>query len=276
MRNVILSSFDPKNIPKEFLNTIAQPLHRIQPGSTSSKPAGYSPQQIRRAYGIDKLINAGITGKEQNIAIITTGKNATLEADLQVFSNTFGLPPAKLNIHFFQGVPEDNPSFDLETALDVQWAHALAPDATIHVVVAKNNLLFNIFLAAVDFANSLGVQVVSMSFVSLGGEFPDELFGDQFVQHPGTVYLAGSGDTGGQTFYPSASPFVVSVGGTTLPLDKKGKRIGPETGWEVQASSNQNQTTRFNSVFNPADAEPLQMCPLSQTLPQVSPFSLVP
>ncbi|MCM3768448.1 hypothetical protein [Neobacillus niacini] len=57
----------------------------------------------------------------------------------------------------------------------------------------------------------------------------EQAFG-HFFQHPGTVYLAASGDAGGQIFYPSVSPFVVSVGGTTLLLRQNGSRIA-ETGW---------------------------------------------
>jgi subtilase family serine protease len=61
-----------------------------------------------------------------------------------------------------------------------------------------------------------------------------------FFQKRGTVYVASSGDTSGSRLYPAASPFVVAVGGTTLPLDRKGHRIGPETGWSASGGGPSN------------------------------------
>ncbi|MDR7240171.1 S53 family peptidase [Neobacillus drentensis] len=174
------------------------------------------------------MIRSGITGKNQNIAIVVAFGSPTVEHDLQVFSQQFGLPPAKLKIYYPQGQPTQvDPSWVGETAIDTQWAHALAPDATIHLVVAKDAFASEMF-PAVEFATALGVQAVSMSWVFPEASF-EGLF-DHFFQNPGTVYLAGSGDVGGQTQYPSASPFVVSVGGTMLMLRQNGSRIS-ETGW---------------------------------------------
>ncbi|MCM2535350.1 S53 family peptidase [Neobacillus pocheonensis] len=223
-----MNSFDPQNIPNQFPG-VAIPPNRIKPGSTSSKPAGYSPQQIRRAYEIEPLIRSGITGKNQNIAIIVGFGSPTVENDLQVFSQQFGLPPAKLNIYYPDGQPSQVvPDWTLETAIDTQWVHALAPDATIHLVVAVSSAAGDLF-SAVNFANNnLDVQVVSMSWGLPDSSF-EQMF-DHFFQKSGTVYLAASGDIGGKVTYPSASPFVVSVGGTTLLLRQNGSRIA-ETGW---------------------------------------------
>jgi subtilase family serine protease len=124
----------------------AKTFHHIQLGLSSSKPTGYSPQQIRRAYKLNKLIKRGITGKGQHIAIIDAFGSPTVKKDLQVFSKRFGLPRPKLKIYYPQGKPSKvNPDWALETALDVQWAHALAPDATIHLVVTKSNSLADLF-----------------------------------------------------------------------------------------------------------------------------------
>ena len=76
---------------------------------------------------------------------------------------------------------------------------------------------------------SQGATVVSMSFGT--PEFFGEFAFDSSFDHAGVSFIAGSGDTGNPGLYPAASPFVFAVGGTTLPLDHKGNRTGPETAW---------------------------------------------
>jgi len=88
---------------------------------------------------------------------------------------------------------------------------------------------FSNLLEGVDFAVSQGASVVSMSWGT--SEVSFEASGDYHFDHTGVTFLASSGDTGNQGFYPAASPFVIAVGGTRLPLDKKGNRTGPETAW---------------------------------------------
>ncbi|MDR7240869.1 S53 family peptidase [Neobacillus drentensis] len=225
-----MSSFDPQNIPQEVLDLIAKPPNRIKPGATSSVPEGISPQQIRRIYEIEPLIRSGITGKGQSVAIVVANHNPTAQYDLEVFSNQFGLPRPNLNVIFATGTqpPTIDPEWTFETAIDTQWVHALAPDATIYLVEAASAHFLDL-LFAVDVASNIpGVRVVSMSWfipeVSFEGIF------DFHFQHPGIVYVAASGDSGGLTVYPSASPFVLSVGGTSLVFNSKGKFLG-ETGW---------------------------------------------
>lgn len=206
----------------------AKTMHQIKPGSKStSKPAGETPKSIRRVYEFDKLIKRGITGKGQDIAIVVAFHYPTAKKDLKIFSKQFGLPPAKLNVVFATGVePPVDSGWALEAAIDVQWAHALAPRATIHLVEAASDLIGDL-LVAVDVATQLG-QVVSMSWGD--GENLVQPLLDFHFQNPGKVYVGSSGNVGGVTNWPAISPSVVGVGGTRLNRDKKGKFIS-ETGW---------------------------------------------
>ncbi len=130
----------------------------------------YSPQQIRHAYNIDTLINAGITGKGKTIVIIDAYQNPLIQQDLDAFDNTFGLPTPV----FTQIAPDGLTPFDPkngthvgwagEIALDVQWAHAIAPEANITLVLAKSSADVDILSAtkyAVD--HRLG-DVITQSF----------------------------------------------------------------------------------------------------------------
>jgi len=188
-------------------------------------PTGYSPAQIRHAYGFDKIT---ANGAGQTIAIIDAYGSASLANDLKVFSTTFGLPQATLAVYYPQGKPSANSGWALETTLDAQWAHAVAPGARIVVVVAKTASISNL-LGAVDYAvKTLGVKQVSMSWGA--PEFSSETNYDTHFNKAGVSFFASSGDSGAGVIWPSASPYVVAVGGTTLQLDSSGIAL-TETGW---------------------------------------------
>lgn len=104
----------------------------------------YTPDDIARAYSVDKLHAEKITGKGQTIVIVDSYGSPTALQDLQNFSNTFGLPPPDLTIVYPTGTPTFSNSMKgiqagwaFETSLDLQWAHAIAPDAKL-VLIATN------------------------------------------------------------------------------------------------------------------------------------------
>ncbi|HZY89365.1 MAG TPA: S8 family serine peptidase, partial [Gemmataceae bacterium] len=122
--------------------------------------------------------------------------------------------------------------WEIEEALDVEWAHAVAPKANILLVEAFSNSNTNLY-AAVDFARKApGVVAVSMSWG--GGEGSGETGLDSHFTtpsgHTGVTFLASSGDNGAPGGYPAMSPNVVAVGGTTLALDANDNRTS-EVGW---------------------------------------------
>lgn len=213
----------------------ASPMLHAQPerhgAGVTGGPRGYSPAQIRHAYGFDKLPQngAGVT-----IAIVDAYDAPNITADLNTFSTQFGLPTTTSGSFTFtkafaQGSrPAADGGWAQETSLDVEWAHAIAPRANILLVEAANNSFANLF-GAVDYAVNHGASIVSMSWGA--SDFAGEASFDYHFNKPGVTFLAAAGDVGGQVIYPSSSPFVVSVGGTTLPLDSGGNLIGPETVW---------------------------------------------
>ncbi|MBE3589524.1 MAG: S53 family peptidase [Firmicutes bacterium] len=203
--------------------TATHPIH-VRPNASTS-PQGLSPAQVRHAYGIDKLPNdgAGVT-----IAIVDAYDHPKIENDLAVFDQTFGLPaPPSFVKHKMASKIRTDGGWALEIALDVEWAHALAPKANILLVEASSSSLADL-LAAVDWAVNNGANVVSMSWG--GGEFSSEPSYDGHFQSPGIVFLASSGDSGTGASWPASSPYVVAVGGTTLNVDAQGNYIS-ETAW---------------------------------------------
>jgi len=123
--------------------------------------------------------------------------------------------------------PADTTGWSNEIAIDIQWAHSIAPGATIMLVEAQSNG-FSDLLAAVDAAVQNGATVVSMSWS--GGESANESQSDTHFNVPGVTFVAASGDDGHGVGYPAASPFVVSVGGTSLTLNSNGTWAS-ETAW---------------------------------------------
>lgn len=176
-------------------------------------PFGATPAMIKSAYGFPTSTTAGAG---QTIAVIGAYDNPTIEADLQVFSNTFGLPCSgcltKVNQTGGTSYPAYNQQWAREIALDVQWVHAIAPGAKILLVEATTNNWSDL-MAAVDYAKARA-GYVTMSFG--GPEFATQTQFDSRFSAPGVSFFAAAGDSGLGAFYPSASPNVVSVGGTTL------------------------------------------------------------
>ncbi len=218
------------------LRTARAPFHVR--GNATTAPTGYSPEQIRHAYGFDALTN---NGAGQIIAIVDAFDDPTIASDLQTFINFYGLPPINTSCTVaagphpcFQKVyaqgfrPKTNGGWALEISLDVEWAHVVAPGADILLVESSNNFLSSL-LGAVDVAVQSGAKVVSMSWGA--GEFAFETSLDSHFNRTGVTFTASSGDSGGDPEWPAVSPFVVAVGGTTLPLDASGNLIGPETAW---------------------------------------------
>jgi len=209
---------------------------------TNQVISGLSPTQIRTAYGLNSLgcsMGNSITswndptlcGHGQVIAIVDAFDDPNIASDLQTFSTAQNLPSCPAGTCFVKITPPStrtNSGWALEEALDVEWAHAIAPGAKIVLVEGKTNSFSNLF-GAVDTASSYsGVHQVSMSWG--GSEFSSEVNYDSHFQKSGVSFFASSGDSGSGTIYPSTSPYVVSVGGTTLNVDSAGNVLS-ETAW---------------------------------------------
>jgi kumamolisin len=175
------------------------------------------------------------TGGGGAIALVDAFDNPTAASDLATFSTQFGLPAADFTVVYASGTqPKQDPTggWEIEESLDVQWAHAMAPNAKIFLVEAatnKNSDLFPAIALAASIVAAHGGGEVSMSFG--GGEFTQETTLDEFFTTPGVVYIASTGDSPGPE-YPSTSPFVVAAGGTTLSRDANTGRFLLESAWQ--------------------------------------------
>jgi subtilase family serine protease len=204
----------------------------------------YTPAQIQAAYGFNQITfdNGAVTGNGagQTIALIEVNNDLTLNTDLANFDAKYSLPnPGPTWSLSVVGQNGGAPSgivatgiANAETALDVEWAHALAPAANILVVEANSSDNSDLY-PAIYYAQTVKiVSVISMSYT--GGESPNDLGADPTVYvtpdtHKGITYVAASGDSG-TISHPSNSPTVVGVGGTSLTLGTNNV-ITSETAW---------------------------------------------
>src|SRR3954453_15052519 len=206
-----------------------------KPGG-SSTPYGMTPSDIRTAYGFNNISFNGVVGDGagQTIAIVDARHDPTIVNDLHVFDQTFGLPdpPSFSVVNQFGGtkLPKKSRGWSQEIAIDVEWAHAIAPAANILLVEAKSSTGFG---TAIDYARHVpGVTVVSVS--AGGDEFRSGTAADELFTtpsgHVGITFVFAAGDDGGVAEYPSSSPNVLSVGGTSLYTNGSGQYAG-ESVW---------------------------------------------
>ncbi|MDB5358447.1 MAG: pcp 2 [Phycisphaerales bacterium] len=225
------------------LNQPVHPAINIAPAAVSGF-TGYSPSQISQAYGFNQVsFNGGSiqgTGAGQTIAIVDAYNDPNILNDLTQFDAHFGIaaPPSFSNVSqtggSVAGITTDA-GWAGEIALDVEWAHAIAPQANILLVSASSQSLGDL-LTAVNYArNAPGVSTVSMSWG--GSEFYGQTAYDSLFTtpagHTGVTFVAASGDSGSWwgPQWPASSPNVLSVGGTSLTLANSTGTYGSETGW---------------------------------------------
>jgi subtilase family serine protease len=201
------------------------------PKATYYLSSGYSPQQISIAYGFTNL-PAGDTGAGKTIAVIESYGNTNIQSDLNMFDAQYGIPAATVHIAYPTGKPTSTDAgWAEETSMDVEWAHAMAPGATIWVIVAPDNTLDSL-LTAVDYAvKTAKATIVSMSWGL--DEFSTEKSYDSHFTNQLVTFIASAGDNQ-DTNWPSTSPYVLAVGGTTMTLDTNTSAIISETGWNGQ------------------------------------------
>ena len=203
-------------------------LVNVEPYATpQANPVGKKLWEIEYFYGIDKVTSKG---EGMTIAIVVPAGSPTLVNDLKVFSAAMGIPDASVSFIYPQGVPTTyNDSWALETTLDAQWAHALAPKAKLLMVITNSSTISGL-LQGIDAAVAAGAKIVSTSWGSV--EWASQLSGKYIDtwKAAGVTFVCASGDSGLGATYPSIHPSVIAVGGTTCTVDAKG--IVTETSWD--------------------------------------------
>ena len=219
----------------------------------SSSPYGFTPSQIRTAYGISSIALGSVVGNGagQTIAIIdayddpafvdSTSSNFD-GSDLHTFDKTFGLPDPpsfeKLDEYGGTNYPSpDTTGWSTEMALDVEWSHAIAPQANIILYEANSASFADLDTAVISATNNPAVTVISMSWGAseFSGETSyDSVFttpANRLAAHNGVTFVASTGDSGAPGEYPAYSPNIVAAGGTTLTIDPSTSAYVSESGW---------------------------------------------
>ena len=228
----------------------------------------YTPLQYHKAYDLNRLYKQGVTGRGRTIVVVDSFGSPTIASDIQTFDAQFGLPPLNLKIVQFGTIPPFDPTngtmtgWALETTLDVEYAHAIAPGAKIvlaetPVAETEGTVGFPEMMNAEQSLINRGIgDVITQSFGATENTFPGfdgpntpsllslrYAFKDALRHH--VTVLAASGDEGvtndiadGSALYPfpvnswpSSDPLVTSVGGSQLSLDNSGNRLAPDTVW---------------------------------------------
>ncbi|MEU9079771.1 S8 family serine peptidase [Kitasatospora sp. NPDC004745] len=231
----------------------------------------YSPLQYRTAYNLDPLYQQGVTGKGRTIVIVDSFGSPTIQHDLEVFDKQWGIPDTNVEVVKWGNVPvfdpknPDHTGWAGETTLDVEYAHAVAPDA--HIVLVETGVaetegttgLPEMMDAEKALIKEGRGDVISQSFGATENTFPGYDKGDfksltdlryafQAAADHNVTVLAASGDNGatdaqanGTDLYPykvnswpSSDPLVTSIGGTQLTLDDSGKRTAADKVWHDQ------------------------------------------
>ncbi|MGU3409956.1 protease pro-enzyme activation domain-containing protein [Microbacterium sp. M1A1_1b] len=213
---------------------------------------GYVPSQIRSAYGVDTLAKQGVSGQGQTVAIIDAYASPTIIHDTNTYSQQHG-EPGLTSATFQQRIPSPSQFTDQvlcqqpsgwqgEETLDVQSVHAVAPSAKI-LYVGGTNCGGGLDVAMSKILDQGLASIVSNSYGDVGENVPLSSIRGQENLHiqaagEGIGLYFSSGDHGdesaalgsAQPDFPASSPWVTSVGGTSLGIDKTGKKSF-ETGW---------------------------------------------
>jgi subtilase family serine protease len=245
-------------------------------------PCGYDSAEMQTAYGLSPVYKKGLNGTGQTIVIVDANGSPSIVADVNLFSQLNGLPA--LTPSNFQIVTPVGPvacavvngtcSADVETTLDVEWAHSIAPNANIVLVLSPDLSFSNLDLANLyAIENQLG-NVVSNSFgiseIALVDFLPSELVVENGISEIaaalGISQQVSSGDEGDNLALDQAdyginsvsvnanadSPFATAVGGTSLFLNSN-NTIKLQTGWGL------NETRIANPTPNPPTIPPLSL-----------------
>jgi Putative Ig domain len=187
---------------------------------TAPTGVGYGPSDLRSAYHLP----SATAGAGQTVAVVDAYNDPNAASDLAVYRAAWGLPACTAASGCFQQVNQEGQASPLpaaagttgwgeEESLDVDMVSAICPNCHILLVEANSDDITDLG-AAVDAAVALGAKYISNSYG--GPEYAGETSDDVYYDHPGVAITAGAGDSWYGVSYPAASPYVTSVGGTTL------------------------------------------------------------
>jgi subtilase family serine protease len=243
------------------------PLNCAPPG-VKMPPCYYSPQAYQVAYGVAPLLSRGTDGSGETVAMPelaesppSTGgpaKSAStdIRQDLAAFDSKFGLPPAKLQVVNTIARSATPYLANGEEVEDTEMVHAIAPGATLDVVLlpqdatSSNANTAAAITRAIQAGVTLHAAVISIS--ASGGEHlrtraewaaMNAALQQAREQH--VTVVASSGDTGAisddgpprQVSMPASDPLVLGVGGTALDAARPAGTYQGEMAWNADTSA---------------------------------------
>ncbi len=250
------------------------------PTPTPIAPQCYSPQQTRNAYDVTGLLKAGVTGKGRTIVIVDASSSPTLRSDLHFYDQIYGLKDPQLNVIAPFGAPPFDPGVYEETALDVQMAHTMAPDATIDLLLTgdtTNDLTIESFFYDLLKPIKYAVDHDLGSVISLSYGAGESCFDNAYFRYEHGIFgkardekislFISAGDSGAAIesctsptttsgFFlgkgasiPASDPLVSSVGGTTLNAKVGTGKYVSETTWNEDSVGDGATGGGFSNVF---------------------------
>jgi subtilase family serine protease len=225
-------------------NTTAHPTAQtVRPGAIPSGE-GYGPSTFQAAYGLTAASAAD--GSGTTVAVVDAYNDPTAASDLATYRSAAGLPAltaGQFTVYNQNGatspLPATAPTDDdwtLEESLDVDMVSAICPLCKIDLVEATNDSGTGLYVAEESAATTLGAHYISNSWG--GSESSTDLTYDtEYFGVSGVVYTASAGDSAysGGVIYPSTSPHVVGVGGTSLSTASNSRGY-TESVWETSSS----------------------------------------
>ena len=225
-------------------NTTAHPTAATVRPNAIPSGEGYGPSTFQAAYGLTAASAAD--GSGTTVAVVDAYNDPTAAADLAEYRSAAGLP-ALTSGQFTQynqngqtsPLPATAPTDDdwtLEESLDVDMVSAICPLCKIDLVEATNDSGTGLYVAEETAATTRGAKYISNSWG--GSESSTDLTYDtEYFGVSGVVYTASAGDSAysGGVIYPSTSPHVVGVGGTSLDTASNSRGY-TESVWETSSS----------------------------------------
>ncbi|MEV5952737.1 S53 family peptidase [Streptomyces sp. NPDC051987] len=239
----------------------------------ASTPSGYSPANLRSAYGLTSA--AASNGSGETIAIVDAYNDPNAESDLATYRSYYGLSACTTANGCFKKVsqtgsttslPSSDSGWSEEISLDLDMASAICPNCKILLVEATSATMANLG-TAVNEAVTLGAKFVSNSY---GGSesSSDTSYDSSYFNHTGVAITVSAGDSAYGAEYPAASRYVTSVGGTKLSTSST-TRGWTETVWKTSS------TEGTGSGCSAYDAKPSWQTDTSCTKRMISDVSAV-
>ncbi len=248
----VLLSRPPDLVTQKMVSALDS---RSSESNQTAPGEAYPLTDLQSVYNATSLYSKGDTGKGYTAGILDFYGDPYIAQQLAYFDLLYGLPNSPLNVIPIEAY---NPSLGTaegwapEISLDVESAHTMAPGATIDLYVANGALPLSAAIAAIvaqdkvgDLSQSFGFPESTLSSVTASSFDLNIVLTDQYYMlgsAEGITFISSTGDVGGSGYaggpegtvgYPSTSPYVVAVGGTTTYLTFDGSRVSSfdQTAW---------------------------------------------